>query len=61
MLSVERGQGEFQRVFLIPTMIFTLLVVWCASLVYNIEVGCNSCYKRMKQNLEDVGDHALED
>ena len=59
MLSVERGQGEFQRVSLIPTMIFTLLVVWYADSVYNIEVGCNSCYKRMKQNLEDVGGSRL--
>ena len=59
MLSVERGQGEFQRVSLIPTMIFTLLVVWYADSVYNIEVGCKSCYKRMKQNLEDVGGSRL--
>ena len=55
MLSVECGQGEFQKVSLIPTMIFTLLVVWCADSVYNIEVRCRSCYKRMKQNLEYVG------
>jgi hypothetical protein len=40
---------------------FFIMVVWCTGLIFSIELGCKSCYRTIKQNLDDIGDHALED